>query len=73
MPNVIIRVVPRSVGTHFGLMGAFEVLTVEHGNVAYIEALGSGKLVLDTAEARTFGKGFELIAAQALPRSPRAD
>lgn len=70
MPNVIIRVVPRSVGAYFGLMGAFEVLTVEHGDVAYVEALGSGKLVLDTAEVRTFGKGFELIAAQALPEVP---
>ncbi|MEU8797138.1 helix-turn-helix transcriptional regulator [Spirillospora sp. NPDC048819] len=70
MPNVIVRVVPRSVGAYFGLMGAFEVLTVEHGDVAYVEALGSGRLVLDTAEVRTFGKGFDLIAAQALPEVP---
>ncbi|MFA1551605.1 hypothetical protein [Actinomadura chokoriensis] len=32
--------------------------------------MSSGKLVLDTAEVRTFGKGYELIAAQVLPEVP---
>lgn len=67
LPNVIVRVVPRSAGAHFGLMGSFEVLSVVHGDVAYVEALGSGRLALDHAEVRMFGKGFDLIAAQALP------
>ena len=69
-PNVVVRVVPRSTGAYFGLMGAFKILTLEHGDVAYVEALGSGRLVLDTAEVRTFARGFEQIGAQALPEIP---
>ncbi|MFG2089227.1 Scr1 family TA system antitoxin-like transcriptional regulator [Spirillospora sp. NPDC048824] len=70
MPNMVVRVIPRSTGAYFGLMGAFKVLTLEQGDVAYVDALGSGRLVLDTAEVRTFGKGFEQIGAQALPEIP---
>jgi len=68
-PNVVVRVVPRSAGAHYGLMGAFKILTLEQGDVAYVDALGSGRLVLDIAEVRTFARGLELISAQALPEA----
>src|SRR5262249_40536598 len=44
--NTSIRVVPRSAGAFIGLDGAFKVLTVAEGDVAYTEAHGGGRLIL---------------------------
>jgi transcriptional regulator with XRE-family HTH domain len=67
LPNVIIRVVPRSSGAHIGGDGAFKIMTVPEGDVAYSEAHGGGRLILSTAEIRAYGNRYERIGAKALP------
>jgi transcriptional regulator with XRE-family HTH domain len=72
-PNVILQVVPRSAGAHMGQDGAFKVLTVEATEVAYVEAPGGGRLILDDAEVRSFGVRYGRIGAKALADDPSRD
>lgn len=65
--NVMVRVVPRTAGATIGLDGAFKVLSVQEGDVAYTEAHGGGRLILSTAEVRHFGIRYDRIGAKALP------
>jgi hypothetical protein len=69
LPNATVRVVPRDAGAHVGLGGAFKIMTVTEGNVAYVEATGGGRLVMDAAEVRSFDVKYEQIGADALSRS----
>lgn len=66
-PSVVVRVVPRSAGAFIGLDGAFKVITVPEGDVAYTEAHGGGRLILSTSEIRTYGIRYDRIGAKALP------
>lgn len=66
-PNVSVRVVPRSAGAHVGLDGAFKVMTVDEGDVAYTEAHGGGRLVLSAQEVRSFSVRYDRVGVKALP------
>jgi transcriptional regulator with XRE-family HTH domain len=65
-PNMSIRVIPRFAGSHIGVDGAFKVLRVAEGDVAYTEAHGGGRLILSTEEVRTFATRYDRIGAKAL-------
>jgi transcriptional regulator with XRE-family HTH domain len=67
-PHVTIRIVPLSVGAHVGIAGSFRILTVREGDVAFMEARGGGRLVLDATEVRRFGIEYDQIGAEALSR-----
>jgi hypothetical protein len=68
LPNVVLRVVPRSLGAHVGLDGPFTIMTVNEGDVAYMEAVGGGRLSWDRAEIRGYGVRYDRIGADALSR-----
>ncbi|MBA9002707.1 helix-turn-helix domain-containing protein [Thermomonospora cellulosilytica] len=63
--NVMVRVIPRSTGEHFGLNGPFQVMSLDNRDVAYIGAFRGGRLVQDPAEVREMAVDFELIGAKA--------
>jgi transcriptional regulator with XRE-family HTH domain len=66
-PNVTVRVVPRSIGAHVGRDGSFKIMTVRNADIAYTEACGGGRLVMDAAEVRSFRLRFDRISDRALP------
>lgn len=66
-PNVTFRVVPRSVGAHVGRDGSFKIMTAGNAEIAYTEACGGGRLVMDSAEVRSFRLRFDRISDLALP------
>jgi transcriptional regulator with XRE-family HTH domain len=65
-PHVILRVIQRSTGAHYGLNGPFQVMSLENRDVAYIGAFRGGRLVQDPGEVRELAVDFELIGAKAL-------
>jgi hypothetical protein len=67
LPHVTLRVVPRSAGAYEGLDGPFKVITVEEGEIAFVEAPNGGRLVMDAAEVRGLRLRFDRIGAIALP------
>jgi hypothetical protein len=67
LPHMTLRVVPKSAGAHEGLDGPFKVITVEEGEVAFVDAPNGGRLVMDTAEVRGLRLRFDRIGAVALP------
>lgn len=67
-PNIVLRVVPRSLGAHMGLDGSFQITTVTEGDVAYMEAVGGGRLSLDKAESRRYRVRYDRIGADSLSR-----
>lgn len=70
LPNVNLRVHPRSDGYHRGLAGPFKIMTCDpEGDVAYTEAAEGGRLVLDSAGVRRFAARFDDIGAEALGRT----
>ncbi|MCW2947170.1 MAG: transcriptional regulator, family, partial [Actinoallomurus sp.] len=69
LPHVMLRIVPKSAGYHVGLEGAFKVLTVGSIDVAYTDAGGGGRLIMDAAEVRAFGIRFDRVGTDALSRS----
>jgi hypothetical protein len=74
MPNVTVRIAPRSGGYHLGLAGAFKIMTcTPEGDVAYTEASEGGRVVLDSADVRRFVVRFEEIGADALGRVASRD
>jgi transcriptional regulator with XRE-family HTH domain len=66
-PSVVLRVIPRGAGAFIGLDGAFKLITVTEGDMAYTEAHGGGRLILATSEVRTYGIRYDRIGAKALP------
>lgn len=70
-PNIKIRIIPRSAGSHIGVDGAFKILSApEGGDVAYTEAHGGGRLVLSAPEVRAFATRWDRVGAKALPEEP---
>jgi hypothetical protein len=65
--HVTVRVVPRTVGWHFGLEGSFKIMTTDTGDVVYTEACGGGRLITDPLEVRSFTLRHDRIGAWALP------
>ncbi|MFB4302077.1 helix-turn-helix transcriptional regulator [Actinomadura sp. NTSP31] len=72
-PNVILNVVPRSVGYHLGLQGSLKLLTVGRRIFAYTEAAAGGRLMQDPAEVEQMRLRHDLIAADALSRQASRD
>jgi transcriptional regulator with XRE-family HTH domain len=74
-PNVGVRVVPKAVGHHPGLDGAFMILRLAEpfGEVAYVEAPGGGRLVPNIDEVAEFALRYERIGQLALPEDPSRD
>ncbi|WP_157429825.1 helix-turn-helix domain-containing protein [Actinomadura oligospora] len=67
LPNVTIRIVPKSAGFYLGLDGSFNTLAMPKGELVFVEAPGGGRLIQDSAEVRDFGVRWDLIGACALP------
>ena len=65
-PNVGIRVIPRSAGTHFGLDGSFKIMSGAFGDVAYTESPGGGRLVPSAMEVRSYVLRYDRIGQKAL-------
>jgi transcriptional regulator with XRE-family HTH domain len=65
--NVTIRVVPQSSGYYIGLEGSFNSLTMNTGELAFVEAPGGGRLIRGNTEVREFGVIWDRIGASALP------
>lgn len=73
LPNVTIRVLPRSVGAHMALDGSFKVITVSEGDVLYMEACGGGRTTMDAAEVQERRLRYDRIGADALSRDQSSD
>jgi hypothetical protein len=65
--HVTIRVIPQSAGFYLGLDGSFNSLTVESGELVFVEAPGGGRLIQGNTEIREFGVRWDRIGASALP------
>jgi hypothetical protein len=50
LPDVMLRVVPRSVDRHLGTEGTFKIMTVGRQDSAYVEAFGSFTILIGWAE-----------------------
>lgn len=74
-PNIGVRVVPKSVGHHPGLDGAFMLmtLTAPHMEVAYVEAPGGGRLASSMAEVAAYALRYDQIGQHALPEGLSRD
>lgn len=74
-PNVGVRVVPKSIGHHPGLDGAFMLMTLAepHMEVAYIEAPGGGRLASSAAEVASYALRYDQIGQHALPEGLSRD
>jgi transcriptional regulator with XRE-family HTH domain len=73
MRNVSIQIVPQSTGFYQGLNGSFNGLTMEKGDLAFVEAPGGGRLIQGDTEVRRFGVRWAQIGASALPRNSSRD
>ncbi|WP_173097310.1 helix-turn-helix domain-containing protein [Actinomadura verrucosospora] len=73
MPNVVINVIPRTVGYHSGLRGSFKILTVGREILAYTEAAAGGRLMRDPNEAERMRVRHDLLGADALSRQASRD
>ncbi|MBW8482328.1 helix-turn-helix domain-containing protein [Actinomadura parmotrematis] len=67
LPNVTLRIMPRTAGAHEGLDGTFKVISVQGGEVGFVEAPTGGRLVAEESEAQALRLRFERIGALALP------
>jgi Domain of unknown function (DUF5753) len=67
LPNVSIRIVPKSVGQHAGLGHTVQLITLETREVGYVGAMGGGRLVEASSEVRSFGTRYDRIGAKASP------
>jgi transcriptional regulator with XRE-family HTH domain len=73
LPNVSIRVLPRSVGAHEALEGSFKVMSVHEGDVVYMEACGGGRTAVDKTDVASLRLRFDRIGQDALPRDRSRD
>lgn len=70
LPQVVLRILPRTAGYHVGLDGGFKIMLVSpEGEVAYTEAAEGGRLVLDGSGVQRFALRFDQIGADALGRA----
>jgi hypothetical protein len=66
LPNISIRLLPKSSGAHLGLDGPFRVISMESRDVAYAGAQRGGRLIEATGEVRDLRVDFERIGHKAL-------
>ncbi|MFI0373608.1 helix-turn-helix transcriptional regulator [Actinomadura sp. 1N219] len=67
MRTVTIQIVPQSSGYYMGLDGSFNSLTMQAGDLVFVEAPNGGRLVQNAPEVRDFGTRWARICASALP------
>lgn len=67
-PKVVLRVVPRRVGAHVGLDGAFTIIRTRTETVAYVDAHKEGRLAQAGEDIEWYSLTFERIGADALNR-----
>jgi hypothetical protein len=67
LPNISVRIAPRTLGAHPGRDGSFKIMTVGGSDIAYTEACGGGRLAVDAADVRSFRLRFDRIGDRALP------
>ncbi|QFG24759.1 helix-turn-helix transcriptional regulator [Actinomadura sp. WMMB 499] len=67
-PNIVIRVVPRSLGAHPGIDGSFTLLECDGVDHSWSEAVGGGRLVSDPTKVRACRVKYDRIGADALSR-----
>ena len=67
-PSIVLRVVPRSIGAHMGLDGSFQITTVTEGDIAYMEAVGGGRLSHDKTESHRYRIRYDRMGADSLSR-----
>lgn len=72
-PDISIRVVPAQADAHPGMDGAFKVMSVAGGDVAYVEAPGGGRLVSSVSQVHSFHVRYDRIGQVALPAGPSRD
>ncbi|MFI0406179.1 helix-turn-helix transcriptional regulator [Actinomadura sp. 3N508] len=68
LKNVIVRIIPRSLGAHPGVDGSFTLLTTPNAEYAWSEAVGGGRLVSDPTKVRFYLNRYDQLGADALPR-----
>jgi transcriptional regulator with XRE-family HTH domain len=68
--NIAIRIVPKSVGAQPGMDGAFQIMSIEIGDIAYVQAPGGGRLVSTSAEVRSYGIRYDRTSQQAMAEGP---
>lgn len=75
LPHVTVQVVPMLGPAHVGLDGGFVVLDLgrESGQVAYVEAQLTGRLVRDEEEVGTLAMRYDDIRSKALSEEQSAD
>ncbi|GAA4235303.1 Scr1 family TA system antitoxin-like transcriptional regulator [Actinomadura meridiana] len=66
VPNISVRVVPFSAGSHRGVDGCFQVISLDGRDIAYAGAQNGGRLIEEPAESREFCFKFDRIGAKAL-------
>ncbi|MFI0355938.1 helix-turn-helix domain-containing protein [Actinomadura sp. 9N407] len=73
--SIGVRVVPKSVGHHPGLDGAFMMMALAepHMVVAYVEAPGGGRLVSGATEVAAYTLRYDQIGQHALPEGLSRD
>lgn len=64
-PNISIRIVLRAAGAHVGLDGTFQVISLETRDVAYAGAIGGGRLIEGSDDARSLAVMYDRIGAKA--------
>jgi hypothetical protein len=67
LPNVVLRVVPKTAGAHMGLHGTFKIMKIAGANLVYTEAMGGGRLVQGASEVANFEMWHDQLGAVALP------
>lgn len=68
-PTLGLRVVPRSIGAFNGFDGSFLVIAGDHGEVAYTESPGGGRLVSAPTEVWDYKIRYNRIGQAALPEA----
>jgi transcriptional regulator with XRE-family HTH domain len=69
-PNISMRVLDKDAGGHIGVNGSFRLLTVDDRDVAYAEAQGRGRLILDAPEVQYYALAYDRLADVAAPLGP---
>lgn len=73
-PKVTIQVVPREVGAHVGLLGAFAIATFDHAPaIVYMESPDQGQTTDKHATVAAISLTFDTLRAEALPRGASRD
>jgi transcriptional regulator with XRE-family HTH domain len=73
LPNVTVRVNPKTAGAHPGLDGPFQIFSLPGREAAYAGAQIGGRLIETGSEVRSLSVDYDHIGAESLPRSSSRD